>query len=463
MSKYRSLESTIRNRRTIVEKAKIEKDMNDQVFAGTYRSKHFEASPDAQRIYFSISKEIDPVKVERSVKTHDELFGLAKKVQVAGYATDQDKQAADDIVNRLKAVVSEFEIPIDHSHVDKIHKQIVSKVGKQPPDIIDDPNATFDQVKNRFSSLPKQEQPEVGIGNDVDIDQKIKTPQRTSAIAKQRYLNVSIGETMSLKTLPKGLIETVTKILNEKTTMPSVKATKAAQRKFAKQEERPDLLNPTRLRAGTVRTMAGVRKGKPDAVKAAKQLGLTSEAAKPARPDFPDVDGDGNRTELLKTALKQKQRGKVQEARGVADQQVDPHNCATHVFHEQHGFGRPIHGQHADPDSDGNIEWYDVKFDDGKIVEGVMTSDMEVLVSEMHGGMGHKRGKKKRGMKESADYHPSGTGFSHHPVNQHTVRDPKTKLAYASFVGPNAKKLAADFAKDTGGEYVPPENPSSNK
>lgn len=349
MSKYRSLENTIKTRRKLTEKVNMEKDMNDQVFAGTYRSKHFEVSPDAQRIYFNMSKDIDPMKVESSVKAHDQLFGLSKKVKLVGYATAADKQEADTIVNRLKAIVSLFELPVDHAHIDQIHKEITSKV-KDVPDIVDDKTTTVYDVKNRFASPPKQEQPEVGVGNDVDIDQKVKTPQRTSAIAKQRYLNLSVGESMSFKTLSPDLIQTVNKVLREN--------------QFTQRD----------------RLIAVLRNKE-------KQGELTDKEQK-----------------TLDNMVKA-EKGDVAEARGVADQAVDPHNCATHVYHEQYGFGNPIHGQHADPDNDGNIEWYDIKFEDGTVVEGVLTSECEVLVSEMHGGTGHKKGKKGKKRKMATEQH----------------------------------------------------------
>ena len=66
------------------------------------------------------------------------------------------------------------------------------------------------------------------------------------------------------------------------------------------------------------------------------------------------------------------------------------HQCAVHVKSESFGEGRTITTQHADPDADGNIEWYDVMFEHG-IERYVPTSSLEILVSEMHG---HSKKKK---------------------------------------------------------------------
>jgi len=66
------------------------------------------------------------------------------------------------------------------------------------------------------------------------------------------------------------------------------------------------------------------------------------------------------------------------------------HQCAIHVKSEQFGEGRTLTSQHAEPDAQGNIAWYDVMFAEG--IHRVETKDVEVLVSEAH--MMHKKKKK---------------------------------------------------------------------
>lgn len=58
------------------------------------------------------------------------------------------------------------------------------------------------------------------------------------------------------------------------------------------------------------------------------------------------------------------------------------HQCAVHVKHSKLGEGKTLYSQHAEPDSDGNIAWYDVMFDEG--IKRVETKDLEILVSEAH-------------------------------------------------------------------------------
>ena len=60
------------------------------------------------------------------------------------------------------------------------------------------------------------------------------------------------------------------------------------------------------------------------------------------------------------------------------------HNCAKKVCSEQWGVGECIYGQHAVPDAEGNVAWYDVMFEHG-IEKGVDISTLEVLEEGSHG------------------------------------------------------------------------------
>lgn len=60
------------------------------------------------------------------------------------------------------------------------------------------------------------------------------------------------------------------------------------------------------------------------------------------------------------------------------------HNCAKHVEHATWGKGVTMTEEHAAPDANGNIEWYDVLFDHG-LEKAVPTADLNITVSESHG------------------------------------------------------------------------------
>ena len=59
------------------------------------------------------------------------------------------------------------------------------------------------------------------------------------------------------------------------------------------------------------------------------------------------------------------------------------HDCASKVEHAEWGVGSCIREQHAAPDAEGNIAWYDVMFEHG-LEKQVSTDDLDILISEMH-------------------------------------------------------------------------------
>ena len=66
------------------------------------------------------------------------------------------------------------------------------------------------------------------------------------------------------------------------------------------------------------------------------------------------------------------------------------HYCAKHVYSELFGEGQVIEGDHAEPNEDGHVEWYNVQFEHG--IEKVFTEDIEIMMAEYHAN--HKRKKR---------------------------------------------------------------------
>ena len=67
----------------------------------------------------------------------------------------------------------------------------------------------------------------------------------------------------------------------------------------------------------------------------------------------------------------------------VEEGQVDKaHYCATHVEHPIFGHGECIAEAHADPDAEGNVEWYTVQFKDS--IRKVYSEAMKVKKAKMH-------------------------------------------------------------------------------
>jgi hypothetical protein len=74
-----------------------------------------------------------------------------------------------------------------------------------------------------------------------------------------------------------------------------------------------------------------------------------------------------------------KVEGKAEDA-GKVD---GAHFCATHVEHLLYGEGECISEQHAKPNADGTIDWYNVKFADGN-VRKIQTEAVKVKKAKMH-------------------------------------------------------------------------------
>ena len=82
------------------------------------------------------------------------------------------------------------------------------------------------------------------------------------------------------------------------------------------------------------------------------------------------------------------------------------HFCATHVEHTTHGMGVCISEEHAEPDAEGNIEWYTVQFE-GKDPMQVMTAEMKILQAEGHMHSGKKKKMAEENSVEEANLHPN--------------------------------------------------------
>ena len=78
------------------------------------------------------------------------------------------------------------------------------------------------------------------------------------------------------------------------------------------------------------------------------------------------------------------------------------HGCANVVEHPEWGEGECITEMHAEPDENGFVEWYDVKFSHG-IEEQVLVSEMKVVSEMNHSHGGKKKKKIAEGKKSDED------------------------------------------------------------
>ena len=78
---------------------------------------------------------------------------------------------------------------------------------------------------------------------------------------------------------------------------------------------------------------------------------------------------------------------KTPPKQGSSEQPKLTHMCAMKVSHPKFGEGKPIMGEHADPDETGKVWSYKVMFEHG--IEKCDTYDLDVLEEGSHGN--HKK------------------------------------------------------------------------
>jgi hypothetical protein len=89
-------------------------------------------------------------------------------------------------------------------------------------------------------------------------------------------------------------------------------------------------------------------------------------------------------TNSLFESIRQVTHPIITEAKAEGGGRVDgAHYCATHVEHSLYGEGECISEQHAKPNEDGTIDWYNVKFADGR-VRKIQTEAVKVKKAKMH-------------------------------------------------------------------------------
>ena len=124
----------------------------------------------------------------------------------------------------------------------------------------------------------------------------------------------------------------------------------------------------------------------------------------------------------------------------------DKHLCATKVFHKEWKEGKPLFSQHATPDAEGNIAWYDVMFEHG-IEKAVKTAELEILISEAH--TNHKK------MKEEVELDEARGRPRKHPVAPKKGGD-DDEDDYGPDTGPEPDQNIVNHLKkavDTGGTH----------
>lgn len=180
---FKSLEHSIRN----VMEGKphfVETDPNDQIVVGTYKTKGFEQSPEAQKLYSKLPKDTDPKAAEASAILHDKLFDLHKNVMATGEASSSDLSTAQELVNKIKSLAIQMKMESEHAYIDRILKDVDSHLA--PSGMTVDPKTfDIDKVAHKFGG-PSYDQTKEKQDSDIDNSKFLVTRN----IKAQRKLKI---------------------------------------------------------------------------------------------------------------------------------------------------------------------------------------------------------------------------------------------------------------------------------
>lgn len=84
---YVTLGSAVRLVLEGISKHALESDQNDQIAVGSYTTKAFEVSPEAQKLYADLPKDTDASAAQTAAEHLDKLFDIVKDVEHTGVAT----------------------------------------------------------------------------------------------------------------------------------------------------------------------------------------------------------------------------------------------------------------------------------------------------------------------------------------------------------------------------------------
>lgn len=165
--KFRTVENQVRDillGKIYEQRSKIEKDQSDQIVAGTYKSKNFEVSPPAQKLFASLPKGTSPNDAEHAAIHHDELFALQKQAMAKERSTKADVEEAEHLADMIRQLGDTMKVSDKMGYLDDHINKIKSYLQKDQ-DVFDKP--TPEMIAKRFTSPPMSRTKEP---DDRDID-----------------------------------------------------------------------------------------------------------------------------------------------------------------------------------------------------------------------------------------------------------------------------------------------------
>jgi len=189
---YRSVESKIRDvLEGLQPKNQLgkESDQNDQIAVGSYTTKVFDMSADAQIIFADLPKETDANSAEQTAIHLDKLFGLHKGIIASQSASQADIDKAEELVGKIKPLADAMG---QAEKIDKIANDHFNDLKKYFKDETEDVGPDYHPADDpRFHSPPSGNKPDpiAGPQGDRDVD-NVKNYLIKRSKAAQRKLKL---------------------------------------------------------------------------------------------------------------------------------------------------------------------------------------------------------------------------------------------------------------------------------
>lgn len=189
---YRSVESKIRDVLEGLQPKHLlgkESDQNDQIAVGSYTTKTFDMSPDAQIIFADLPKETDANSAEQTAIHLDRLFDLHKGVIATQRASQADLDRAEELAGKIKPLADAMG---QGEKIDKIvndhHNDIKKYFKDEDLHVSSDYHPADDP---RFHSPPSGNKPDpiAGPQGDRDVD-NVKNYLIKRSKAAQRKIKI---------------------------------------------------------------------------------------------------------------------------------------------------------------------------------------------------------------------------------------------------------------------------------
>lgn len=162
----RTLESKIRAMSE--QRAALEKDQGDQIPAGSYTTREFEVSPDAQKLFLQhIPKTADPNAVEQMAIYHDKLFAVVKHAVAKESSNKKDIETANDHIRKIYDLADKIGIAQKVNYFGDMMKVLKDLEKPDHPNNEVNPEDVDSEREKVFASKPATATPEI---RDFDVD-----------------------------------------------------------------------------------------------------------------------------------------------------------------------------------------------------------------------------------------------------------------------------------------------------